>query len=79
MKNVRICWVKLPSGLLVGVDVRSFALAPDALQTENGDYVSLRDLAPADRAAVYARYEGERMSLEERLNDYVNGTQAVGE
>lgn len=75
MKNVRLSWLKLPaSQRLVGVDVATFALAPDALRDEHGVFVSISDLAVADRAAVFARYEAERQAVAEMLDQRCNWT-----
>ena len=65
MAHVCLRWLKLPaSGRIVGVDVSTHALAPDALQDERGECVRLSALVIADRAAVWAVYADERAAVD---------------
>lgn len=56
MKNLRRNWLKLPSGLVVGVALDECALDACALALENGDCVSISGLAVSDRAAIWTLY-----------------------
>ena len=64
MNHIRLNWQKLPSGLVLAVNVCESALAPDALRDEHGQRVSLISLDRADRLAVWAVYRAEREALE---------------
>ena len=68
MKNLRLQWQKLPSGLVLGVNVCESALSREALRTEAGAYMSMLKLDRADRAAVWAVYAGERAAVQERID-----------
>ena len=60
MKNVRINWLTLPSGLVLGADFSAAGpLDPAALRNEQGACVRVSTLAQSDRASVYDRFSEE--------------------
>jgi len=74
VQTIRMRWLKLPaSGRVIGIDLATFALVPEALRDESGVCVSVLGLERADRAAVWAAYAEDRAAFEERLRAHCNG------